>query len=124
MELQNRKEGNIFLVLDDTYDIKTGTYRDASSKMHVQKDPVQNVSKKDTHFAAYDEAIQTASRQGWTVLKETCPITGDVPLIQNQDGRKWSVAINGYIDDDILKSCDTWHSAQNDGKVDQGKKSH
>ena len=37
--------------------------------------------------------------QGWMMLDETCPVTGRVPLMQNQEGRKFSVATDSFLDD-------------------------
>ena len=37
--------------------------------------------------------------KGWKMLNEYCPVTGDVPLMQNRDGRKFSVALDKFIDE-------------------------
>ena len=34
----------------------------------------------------------------WTLLDEHCPQTGAVPLLEDTTGRKWSAAIDGYVD--------------------------
>jgi len=34
---------------------------------------------------------------GWKMLDEICPVTGEVPLMQDKDGRKFSVALNACI---------------------------
>ena len=37
--------------------------------------------------------------RGWKMLNEYCPETGDVPLMQNREGRKYSVALEKFIDE-------------------------
>ena len=37
--------------------------------------------------------------RGWTMLGESCPVTNAVPLMQNQEGQKFSTAINEFVDD-------------------------
>ena len=34
---------------------------------------------------------------GWKMLDEICPVTGEVPLMQDKNGRKFSVALNACI---------------------------
>ena len=33
------------------------------------------------------------------MLGTTCPVTGSVPLMQNKEGRKYSVAIGVFMDE-------------------------
>ena len=40
---------------------------------------------------------------GWKMLDEICPVTGEVPLMQDKDGRKFSVALNACIGEDGSK---------------------
>lgn len=38
--------------------------------------------------------------KGWRMLEESCPVTGEVPLMQHpRTGRKWSVAVEKYTDE-------------------------
>jgi uncharacterized Zn finger protein (UPF0148 family) len=40
---------------------------------------------------------------GWKMLDEICPVTGEVPLMQHKDGRKFSVALNACIEEEKHK---------------------
>ena len=37
--------------------------------------------------------------RGWKMLNEYCPVSGDVPLMQNREGRKFSVALDKFVDE-------------------------
>jgi hypothetical protein len=37
--------------------------------------------------------------RGWKMLNEYCPVSGDVPLMENKQGRKFSVALDKFIDE-------------------------
>eukprot|EP00941_MAST-03F_sp_MAST-3F-sp1_P003216 g3216.t1 len=37
--------------------------------------------------------------QGWTMLGETCPVTHKAPLMQNREGRKYSVVLEKFLDE-------------------------
>lgn len=58
--------------------------------------------------------IGTLLMQGWTMLGETCPVTNAVPLMQDTNGRKYSVALGAYLDE--LEDKDK--STERDANVD------
>ena len=45
--------------------------------------------------------------KGWKMLNEYCPVTGDVPLMQNREGRKFSVALEKFVDELESQADDT-----------------
>eukprot|EP00939_MAST-03C_sp_MAST-3C-sp1_P000812 g812.t1 len=47
----------------------------------------------------YGNEIGVLLLKGWTMLGECCPVTHAVPLMQNREGRKFSVALNKFVDE-------------------------
>ena len=39
---------------------------------------------------------------GWKMLEEVCPITGEVPLMMDKEGKKFSVAVNAFVGGDSV----------------------
>jgi len=50
---------------------------------------------------SFEASIGDLLVQGWTMLDEQCPITGEVPLMRHPtDGRKYSVAAETFVDEE------------------------
>ena len=48
---------------------------------------------------AMSSAIGQKLLAGWMMLEATCPVTGLVPLMRDLEGRDWSAATGGYVDE-------------------------
>jgi uncharacterized Zn finger protein (UPF0148 family) len=48
---------------------------------------------------AYSKQMSEMLLKGWKMLDEYCPVTGDVPLMQNKEGRKFSVSVGKFVDE-------------------------
>jgi len=55
--------------------------------------------QEDMEKEAQSRKLSELLTQGWTMLDELCPETGAVPLMQDPEGRKYSVALGRYVDD-------------------------
>ena len=67
--------------------------------------PISNTTSHTTLTDQDDKTEENARKcgelmlKGWKMLATTCPVTGTVPLMQNKEGRKYSVAIGKFMDE-------------------------
>jgi hypothetical protein len=57
------------------------------------------IEEKRKRSDGFSKKMSGMLLQGWKMLNEYCPVTGEVPLMQNRQGRKYSVAIEKFMDE-------------------------
>jgi uncharacterized Zn finger protein (UPF0148 family) len=60
---------------------------------------MKEMEKRRERSDMYSKKMAEYLLKGWKMLNEYCPETGDVPLMQNREGRKYSVALEKFIDE-------------------------
>ena len=60
---------------------------------------MKEIEQKRQRSDMYSKKMGEYLLKGWKMLNEYCPVTGDVPLMQNREGRKYSVALEKFIDE-------------------------
>jgi uncharacterized Zn finger protein (UPF0148 family) len=71
----------------------------------IEEETTSPPAPKATRNPSLDETEEHARKvgelllKGWKMLGTTCPVTGSVPLMQNKEGRKYSVAIGKFMDE-------------------------